>query len=89
MYNFVCWFGKIWYDLFWFFYKVEVQEVDGLVKFGYGDGLVYLFDFDIYIDGCILVQGIDGVLFLEEEILVEKKFVGLVVKKIVKLRRGN
>ena len=42
-------------------------EAKGYVKFGQGDGLAYLFDPNIYTNGRISVQGIDGVLFPPEE----------------------
>ena len=65
------------------------QEADGSVKFGQGDGSAYLFDPDIYTDGRISVQGIDGVLFPpEEETKIEKK-TGPLVKVVSKPRRGN
>lgn len=38
-------------------------SADGSVKFGQGEGSAYLLDPDIYTDGRISVQGIDGVLF--------------------------
>lgn len=89
MYNSVRRFGKIRYDSLRFPHKVEAQEADGSVKFGHGDGSAYLFDPDIYTDGRISVQGIDGVLFPEEETPVEKKTATPVVKKTAKPRRGN
>ncbi|CAN7057804.1 unnamed protein product [Brassica rapa subsp. trilocularis] len=89
MYNSVRRFGKIRYDSLRFPHKVEAQEADGSVKFGHGDGSAYLFDPDIYTDGRISVQGIDGVLFPEEETPVEKKSAGPVVKKTAKPRRGK
>ncbi|KAE9585337.1 putative FAS1 domain-containing protein [Lupinus albus] len=68
MYNAVRRFGKIRYDTLRLPHKVVAQEADGSVKFGHGDESAYLFDPDIYTDGRISVQGIDGVLFpLEEE----------------------
>ncbi|KFK34484.1 hypothetical protein AALP_AA5G151600 [Arabis alpina] len=89
MYNSVRRFGKIRYDSLRFPHKVEAQEADGSVKFGHGDGSAYLFDPDIYTDGRISVQGIDGVLFPDEETPVEKKTTGTVVKKTAKPRRGK
>jgi len=89
MYNSVRRFGKIRYDSLRFPHKVEAQEADGSVKFGHGDGSAYLFDPDIYTDGRISVQGIDGVLFPEEKTPVEKKTGVPVVKKAPKPRRGN
>ncbi|KAJ6778559.1 FASCICLIN-LIKE ARABINOGALACTAN PROTEIN 17 [Salix koriyanagi] len=67
MYNAVRRFGKIGYDTLRLPHKVVAQEADGSVKFGSGDGSAYLFDPDIYTDGRISVQGIDGVLFPEVE----------------------
>ncbi|CAH9098918.1 unnamed protein product [Cuscuta epithymum] len=63
MYNAARRFGKIHYDTLRLPYKVVAQEADGSVKFGHGEGSAYLFDPDIYTDGRISVQGIDGVLF--------------------------
>lgn len=67
MYNAVRRFGKVRYDTLRLPHKVVAQEADGSVKFGHGDGSAYLFDPDIYTDGRISVQGIDGVLFPPEE----------------------
>ena len=67
MYNAVRRFGKVKYDTLRLPYKVVSQEADGSVKFGQGEGSAYLFDPDIYIDGRISVQGIDGVLFPVQE----------------------
>ncbi|XP_042499901.1 fasciclin-like arabinogalactan protein 16 [Macadamia integrifolia] len=67
MYNAVRRFGKIKYDTLRVPHKVVVEEVDGFVKFGQGDESIYLFDPDIYTDGQISVQGIDGMLFPIEE----------------------
>lgn len=67
MYNAVRRFGKVRYDTLRLPHKVVAQEADGSVKFGHGDGSAYLFDPDIYTDGRISVQGIDGVLFPTEE----------------------
>ncbi|OMO69170.1 hypothetical protein CCACVL1_19628 [Corchorus capsularis] len=67
MYNAVRRFGKVRYDTLRLPHKVVAQEADGSVKFGHGEGSAYLFDPDIYTDGRISVQGIDGVLFPEEE----------------------
>ncbi|KAJ0771341.1 putative fasciclin-like arabinogalactan protein/17/18 [Helianthus annuus] len=63
MYNAVRRFGKVQYDTLHVPHKVVAQEADGSVKFGDGEETAYLFDPDIYIDGRISVQGIDGVLF--------------------------
>ncbi|KAJ7948117.1 Fasciclin-like arabinogalactan protein [Quillaja saponaria] len=90
MYNGVRRFGKIRYDTLRLPHKVDAQEADGSVKFGHGDGSAYLFDPDIYTDGRISVQGIDGVLFPPEE--VEATPVDKTVqppKVSVKPRRGK
>ena len=91
MYNAVRRFGKVRYDTLRLPHKVLAQEADGSVKFGHGEGsAAYLFDPDIYTDGRISVQGIDGVLFPpeeEEEKKTEKKTVP-VVKVATKPRRG-
>ncbi|GAB2285629.1 Fasciclin-like arabinogalactan protein 17 [Dionaea muscipula] len=63
MYNAVRRFGKVRYDTLRLPHKVSAEEADGSVKFGQGDESGYLFDPDIYTDGRISVQGIDGVLF--------------------------
>ncbi|KAJ4907037.1 Fasciclin-like arabinogalactan protein 16 [Raphanus sativus] len=83
MYNAVRRFGKVKYDSLRFPHKVVAQEADGSVKFGHGEGSAYLFDPDIYTDGRISVQGIDGVLFPVEEPVPCLHFVGL--KAISKL----
>ncbi|XP_018851158.1 fasciclin-like arabinogalactan protein 17 [Juglans regia] len=91
MYNAVRRFGKVRYDTLRLPHKVVAQEADGSVKFGQGDGSAYLFDPDIYTDGRISVQGIDGVLFPaeeEEELKTEKKTAS-VVKVVTKPRRGK
>nr|POE95347.1 fasciclin-like arabinogalactan protein 16 [Quercus suber] len=67
MYSAMRRFGKVWYDTLRLPHKVVAQEADGFVKFGQGDGSAYLFDPNIYIDGRILMQVIDGVLFPPEE----------------------
>ncbi|WCJ40134.1 FASCICLIN-like arabinogalactan protein 16 precursor [Euphorbia peplus] len=67
MYNAVRRFGKVSYDTLRVARKVVAREADGSVKFGSGDGAAYLFDPDIYTDGRISVQGIDGVLLTPEE----------------------
>ncbi|KOM50472.1 hypothetical protein LR48_Vigan08g129900 [Vigna angularis] len=67
MYNAVRRFGKVRYDTLRLPHKVTAQEADGSVKFGHGDGSAYLFDPDIYTDGRISVQGIDGVLLPPQE----------------------
>ncbi|PON50890.1 FAS1 domain containing protein [Parasponia andersonii] len=78
MYNSVRRFGKVRYDTLRLPHKVVAQEADGSVRFGHGDGSAYLFDPDIYTDGRISVQGIDGVLFPPEE--VEPKSVSKTVQ---------
>ncbi|KAJ4825768.1 Fasciclin-like arabinogalactan protein 17 [Turnera subulata] len=88
MYNAVRRFGKVKYDTLRLPHKVVAQEADGSVKFGSGDGSTYLFDPDIYTDGRISVQGIDGVLFPEEEDTVPTT-PGTSVKVAAKPRRGN
>ncbi|OIV92270.1 hypothetical protein TanjilG_00288 [Lupinus angustifolius] len=93
MYNAVRRFGKIRYDSLRLPHKVIAQEADGSVKFGHGDGSAYLFDPDIYTDGRISVQGIDGVLFPleeeEEESKTEKTTATTPLVKVVsKPRRG-
>lgn len=67
MYNSVRRFGKVQYDTLRLPHKVVAEEADGSVKFGQGEGSAYLFDPDIYTDGRISVQGIDGVLMPVEE----------------------
>ena len=76
------------YETLRFPHKVAAKEADGSVKFGSGDRSAYLFDPDIYTDGRISVQGIDGVLFPEEEEETVKKPSGS-VKKVVQTRRGT
>ncbi|KAJ9554856.1 hypothetical protein OSB04_009470 [Centaurea solstitialis] len=71
MYNSVRRFGKVQYDTLRLPHKVVAEEADGSVKFGQGEDPAYLFDPDIYTDGRISVQGIDGVLFPAER-TVEK-----------------
>ncbi|CAF1935330.1 hypothetical protein HID58_068475 [Brassica napus] len=87
MYNSVRRFGKVNYETLRFPHKVAAKEADGSVKFGSGDRSAYLFDPDIYTDGRISVQGIDGVLFPEEEGTVKKQTSPL--KKVVQPRRGK
>nr|KYP43607.1 Fasciclin-like arabinogalactan protein 16 [Cajanus cajan] len=90
MYNAVRRFGKVRYDTLRLPHKVVAQEADGSVKFGLGDGSAYLFDPDIYTDGRISVQGIDGVLFPMEEEAERVKPVtrtGQPAAKVVKHRR--
>ncbi|CAA0822555.1 Fasciclin-like arabinogalactan protein 17 [Striga hermonthica] len=71
MYNAVRRFGKVRYDTLRLPHKVVAEEADGSVRFGSGDAggssSAYLFDADIYTDGRISVQGIDGVLRPPEE----------------------
>ncbi|TKY48712.1 Fasciclin arabinogalactan protein 17 [Spatholobus suberectus] len=93
MYNAVRRFGKVRYDTLRLPHKVVAQEADGSVKFGHGDGSAYLFDPDIYTDGRISVQGIDGVLFPTEEEQAERvkpvTQTGQPAAKVVKHRRGK
>ncbi|KAI7744277.1 hypothetical protein M8C21_018112 [Ambrosia artemisiifolia] len=63
MYNSVRRFGRVSYDTLRLPHKVVAEEADGSVKFGQRDESAYLIDPDIYTDGRISVQGIDGVLF--------------------------
>ncbi|XP_042483279.1 fasciclin-like arabinogalactan protein 17 [Macadamia integrifolia] len=94
MYNAVRRFGKIRFDTLRVPHKVAAEEADGSVKFGQGDESAYLFDPDIYTDGRISVQGIDGVLFpTEEKTKSETKLVShstlTTTKSTVKPRRGK
>ncbi|KAK7375210.1 hypothetical protein VNO78_35903 [Psophocarpus tetragonolobus] len=73
MYNAVRRFGKVRYDTLRLPHKVVAQEADGSVKFGNGDASAYLFDPDIYTDGRVSVQGVDGVLFPDQEDLERVK----------------
>ncbi|KAM7262060.1 hypothetical protein ACFE04_021137 [Oxalis oulophora] len=90
MYNSVRRFGKVKFDTLRLPHKVAAQEADGSVKFGHGEGSAYLFDPDIYTDGRISVQGIDGVLFPQEEETTSKtNQPAAPVKKVLsKPRRG-
>ncbi|PIN20241.1 hypothetical protein CDL12_07072 [Handroanthus impetiginosus] len=63
MYNAVRRFGTVSYDTLRLPHKIVAKEADGSVRFGEGEDSGYLFDPDIYTDGRISVQGIDGVLF--------------------------
>ncbi|GFP89915.1 fasciclin-like arabinogalactan protein 16 [Phtheirospermum japonicum] len=67
MYNAVRRFGTVKYDTLRLPHKMVTKEADGSVRFGNGDGSGNLVDPDIYTDGRISVQGIDGVLFPPEE----------------------
>lgn len=87
MYNSVRRFGKVNYDTLRLPHKVLAEEADGSVKFGQGEGSAYLFDPDIYTDGRISVQGIDGVLFPPEEIKAAP-IAAPVAKVVAKPRRG-
>ncbi|XP_027067217.1 fasciclin-like arabinogalactan protein 15 [Coffea arabica] len=89
MYNAVRRFGKVRYDTLRLPHKVVAEEADGSVKFGQGDGSAYLFDPDIYTDGRISVQGIDGVLMPPEETKLAPKSSPPVAKAAVKPRRGK
>ncbi|XP_065866321.1 fasciclin-like arabinogalactan protein 17 [Euphorbia lathyris] len=89
MYNGVRRFGKVNYDTLRVPHKVVAQEADGSVKFGRGEGAAYLFDPDIYTDGRISVQGIDGVLVPEEEEeVVAKKRRGILAQVTCLVLRG-
>ncbi|KAF5744935.1 fasciclin-like arabinogalactan protein 17 [Tripterygium wilfordii] len=92
MYNAVRRFGKVRYETLRVPHKVEALEADGSVKFGAGDVAAYLFDPDIYTDGRISVQGIDGVLFPAEELKEEVKpavKVATAAKVTARSRRGK
>lgn len=89
MYNAVRRFGKVRYDTLRLPHKVLAQESDGSVKFGHGDSSAYLFDPDIYTDGRISVQGIDGVLFPPEEEEERTRRTTPLVKVAAKPRRGK
>lgn len=92
MYNAVRRFGKIKYDTLRVPHKLMAQEADGSVKFGDGEEGAYLFDPDIYTDGRISVQGIDGVMFPPEEKKEkqqQQKSVTRNVKLVNKPRRGT
>ncbi|XP_016436047.2 fasciclin-like arabinogalactan protein 17 [Nicotiana tabacum] len=88
MYNAVRRFGKVKYDTLRLPHKVVAEEADGSVKFGAGEEGAYLFDPDIYTDGRISVQGVDGVLFPIEEIKVAP-VAAPVAKVVAKPRRGK
>ncbi|CAI0402346.1 unnamed protein product [Linum tenue] len=89
MYNAVRRFGKVKYDTLRLPHKVTAQEADGSVKFGAGDVSAYLFDPDIYTDGRISVQGIDGILFPESEAGEPLRKPASPVKVVTKPRRGG
>lgn len=92
MYNAVRRFGKINYDTLHVPNKLVAQEADGSVKFGHGEEAAYLFDPDIYTDGRISVQGIDGVLFPhppEKKETQQAKTVPRNVKLVSNPRRGT
>ncbi|WVZ07220.1 hypothetical protein V8G54_020566 [Vigna mungo] len=89
MYNAVRRFGKVSYDTLRLPHKVLAQESDGSVKFGHGDSSAYLFDPDIYTDGRISVQGIDGVLMPPEEEEERTHRTTPLVKVAAKPRRGK
>lgn len=92
MYNAVRRFGKVEFDTLRVPHKVVAVEADGSVKFGSGggNGAAYLFDPDIYMDGRISVQGIDGVLFPVKEGTKDWKKTKTVVKLAAKpARRGK
>ncbi|XP_071706558.1 fasciclin-like arabinogalactan protein 16 [Rutidosis leptorrhynchoides] len=90
MYNAVRRFGKVQYDTLHVPHKVMAQEADGSVKFGDSEETAYLFDPDIYTDGRISVQGIDGVLFPASGLKsVESAKTVDPVKVVTKSRRGK
>lgn len=89
MYNAVRRFGKLSYDTLRVPHKVVAQEADGSVKFGHGEGSAYLFDPDIYTDGRISVQGIDGVLFPPNEETNKKTKDVRAAKVVTKQNRGK
>lgn len=95
MYNAVRRFGSVRYETLRLGRKVVATEADGSVKFGEGEASAYLFDPDIFTDGRISVQGIDGVLLPAEEAVapvMEKKAVARSVTRVkvaAKPRRGN
>ncbi|XP_059668625.1 fasciclin-like arabinogalactan protein 16 [Cornus florida] len=89
MYNAVRRFGKVRYNTLRLPHKVVAEEADGSVKFGQGDVSAYLFDPDIYTDGRISVQGIDGVLFPLEEVSKPLTKAVQVPKAVAKPRRGK
>ncbi|XP_019153633.1 PREDICTED: fasciclin-like arabinogalactan protein 15 [Ipomoea nil] len=89
MYNAVRRFGKIRYDTLRLPHKVVAEEADGSVKFGHGEGSAYLFDPDIYTDGRISVQGIDGVLFPPEPSNPAAPKASPLAKVVSKPRRGK
>ncbi|XP_042511712.1 fasciclin-like arabinogalactan protein 16 [Macadamia integrifolia] len=93
MYNVVRRFGKIKYDTLRVPHKVVAKEADGSVKFGQGDESAYLFNPDIYIDGRISIEGIDGVLFPIEEktksVQHSSTTTTTTTKAIVKPKRGG
>ncbi|XP_057512178.1 fasciclin-like arabinogalactan protein 16 [Actinidia eriantha] len=89
MYNAVRRFGKVRYDTLRLPHKVMAEEADGSVRFGSGDGSAYLFDPDIYTDGRISVQGIDGVLFPAETAATSVTEAKPVAKLVAKPRRGK
>ncbi|KAI5425243.1 fasciclin-like arabinogalactan protein 15 [Lathyrus oleraceus] len=85
MYNAVRRFGKVSYDTLRLPHKVVAQESDGSVKFGHGDTSAYLFDPDIFTDGRISVQGIDGVLLPPEEEKEDESPISRVKTPLVKV----
>ncbi|CAI9097549.1 OLC1v1034006C1 [Oldenlandia corymbosa var. corymbosa] len=89
MYNAVRRFGKVKYDTLRLPHKVTAEEADGSVKFGDGENSAYLFEPDLYTDGRISVQGIDGVLLPPEEKKVVPTKVAPVAKAVSKPRRGK
>ncbi|PIN17285.1 hypothetical protein CDL12_10058 [Handroanthus impetiginosus] len=94
MYNAERRFGTVSYDTLRLPHKIVAKEADGSVRFGEGEDSGYLFDPDIYTDGRISVQGIDGVLFPPEEKKKKKEIKGIKssnqnVKVVTNKRRGK
>ncbi|KAL8129459.1 hypothetical protein V2J09_018614 [Rumex salicifolius] len=89
MYSAVRRFGKLRYETLRLQHKLVAAEADGSVKFGEGKGRssAYLFDPDIYTDGRISVQGIDGVLFPPEKAAAKVKSAVPVRKIVARPRR--
>ncbi|XP_076917662.1 fasciclin-like arabinogalactan protein 17 [Bidens hawaiensis] len=89
MYNSVRRFGKVQYDTLRLPHKVVAEEADGSVKFGQREESAYLIDPDIYTDGRISVQGIDGVLFPITPTKDTEVSPAMTPKILTKQRRGK
>nr|GMD86160.1 fasciclin-like arabinogalactan protein 17 [Ipomoea batatas] len=93
MYNAVRRFGKVKYETLRLPHNIVARESDGSVKFGDGENSAYLLDPDIYTDGRISVQGIDGVLFPEKKKTMNQNDVKTGSRKVklssAKSRRGK